>query len=170
MSLKPSPPERTSFWKSTAGMLTALGTFIAAIGTLVGALAAAGVLRQNNPPPPGSSSIASSSSISSSISSSPEPTAEHASIDLLYRGDRYGCALYLIVQVGSQSAEPSGSRFTMQNVETGVQKYAIRGSITCPTVGQCSARGSGSIDVAEGHSYAIVWLNTGVGNCDVTLQ
>jgi len=168
MTPTPTPPERTSFWKSTAGLLTALATFIAAVGTLIGALAAAGVL---HPSSSTSSSPTSSSPTSSSpTSSSPPPRVDFVSIDLVYLGDRLGCTLNLIVQVGKQSAQPFGNRYTMHDVETGTQNYEIRGAITCPTVGRCDAHGSGSVDVAEGRSYNITWLNTSLGSCDVTLQ
>jgi hypothetical protein len=45
------PPEHKSFWATLPGLLTAVGGIIAAIGTLITALVAAGVLGANKPTP-----------------------------------------------------------------------------------------------------------------------
>jgi hypothetical protein len=95
---------------------------------------------------------------------------DRTSIDLVYTGDNLGCLLQLIVQIGRQTVQPTGNRFTVRNVQTGVQQYAIRGSISCVSAGVCTATGSGRIDVVDGHNYFVRWLNTAVGACDVTLN
>ena len=58
----------------------------------------------------------------------------------------------------------------MANVTPGVQDYEITGVIDCPTIGQCSAAGAGRVDVVDGNSYQVVWQNTDLGTCQVTLQ
>ena len=93
-----------------------------------------------------------------------------ASIDLVYDDQGLGCNLQLVVKVGSQSVQPTGSRYAMRHVETGLQSYTVRGGIACPTLGVCTASGSGRIDVAEGRSYVVSWLNTGIGSCEVSLN
>ncbi|MCX6032024.1 MAG: hypothetical protein NT169_22350 [Chloroflexi bacterium] len=45
------PPEHKSFWATLPGLLTAVGGIVAAIGTLITALVAAGVLGANKPTP-----------------------------------------------------------------------------------------------------------------------
>ncbi len=45
------PPEHKSFWATVPGLLTAVGGMVAAIGTLITALVAAGVLGANKPTP-----------------------------------------------------------------------------------------------------------------------
>lgn len=58
----------------------------------------------------------------------------------------------------------------VDNVLTGAQSYTVTGSITCPTLGFCSAEGSGVIDVAQGRSFMVVWQNTDFALCSVALQ
>jgi hypothetical protein len=104
------------------------------------------------------------------VQAPPTTAVTLASIDLVYTGDQYGCVLNLVVEVGAQTVQPSGSRFTVRNVQPGVQQYEVRGSISCATIGNCAANGSGVVDVTDGDQYYVTWLNTTVGGCDVTLN
>jgi hypothetical protein len=175
-------PERQPFLKTTTGVLTAAGTFIAAMAGLIGALTAAGIFDQGSTPTPvpqGTSNTipttlaeqpqSSSQQPSPSPAPIPSPSSNRASINLVYQDDSRGCALQLVVQVGSQSVEPTGNVYSMSNVETGVQQYAIGGVITCSiTPGACYAQGTGSVDVAEGRTYYVTWQGTDDG-CYVAL-
>ena len=174
--MEPATSGSTSFWKTVPGILTAVGGFLTAVAALIGALAAAGVIGPNASPspvspssPPATGSTAAPSSPTDSPEP-PEPEPELASIDLVYTGDQYGCTLHLTVQVDGQTVLPSGNRFTIRNLPKGVQDYSIRGTISCLTVGSCTATGSGAIEVVVGHTYYVSWLNTTAGGCDVALN
>jgi len=173
----PPPQDRPSFWKTTGGVLTAAGTFIAAVAGLITALAATGVFHPSAGSPPSSSSSAISSPPISSSAQSPSPVVDtspaapaRASIVLVYSGDSLACSLQLDFLLSGQSIQPTGNRYTVRNVDTGPQQYSVAGTISCPTAGFCTADGSGTIDVVDGHSYQVRWLNTAVGSCDVTLN
>jgi hypothetical protein len=177
--MNPTPPqeERSSFWRTVPGVLTATGTFIAAIGTLIGALAAAGVFQTAGDSTPSSSASSTTTSPAASSSQTPSPVVDsssappgRASIVLVYNGDTQGCSLQLDFLIGGQSVQPTGNRYTVPNVETGPQQYSVAGTISCPTLGFCTADGSGVINVVPAHSYAVSWLNSAVGSCDVTLN
>jgi hypothetical protein len=66
--------------------------------------------------------------------------------------------------------QPTGNQYAVRDVQTGAQQYNISGSISCATAGVCNASGSGTVNVTEGRTYLITWLNTAVGGCDVTLH
>ena len=93
-----------------------------------------------------------------------------ASIVLVYSGDTQGCSLQLDFLIGGQSVQPTSNRYTVPNVQTGPQQYSVAGTISCPALGFCTADGSGVINVVPAHSYAVSWLNSAVGSCDVTLN
>jgi hypothetical protein len=185
--MEPTAPTNgaTSFWKTLPGILTAVAAFVTAVGTLIGALAAAGALDRGQQPAAGSASVPAPSS-STTAAPEPPPTVVPgpptavpapqtsavalASIDIVYTGDQYGCVLNLVFEVGGQTVQPSGSRFPVRNVQPGVQQYEVRGSISCATLGNCAANGSGVVDVNDGDEYYVTWLNTSIGGCDVTLN
>lgn len=99
-------------------------------------------------------------------------TPDLASIYLVYAGDQYSCHLQFNVQIDGQTQAQylTGSRLMMSNVSTGLQRYAITGLISCPTLGQCTATGSGSINIVDYQSYYVSWRNYATGRCIVTLQ
>lgn len=155
---------------STTGIVTTAAGLIAAVGALIGGLAAAGVFSHNaSPPPPPVSSGSTSSRTNSNSTSSSTPNL--ASIDLVYSGDTLGCVLQLTVQIDGQSALPTESRFTIHNVQTGAQQYTVRGRISCAAAGTgtCTATGSGVLDIENGRTYFVTWANTSPGACDVVL-
>jgi hypothetical protein len=169
-----------SFWSTGAGVLTAVAAFVTAIATLIGALAAAGVFEGDPGPKKQEQVAAGPDSNSSGSQRTPQidpvvgasnggADPDRVSVDLVYAGDYYGCSLQFTVDIGGQTAHPTGNRFTIKNVPTGPQSYAIQGGITCASVGSCAATGSGVVDVAEDAEYNVTWLNTAYGQCDVTL-
>jgi len=96
--------------------------------------------------------------------------ANVATIQLRYPGDYGRCSLSLRISIGDKSFTPTSNLFTVRNVPTGDQNYQINGQIACPFVGMCVAHGSGSINVADGGTYDVGWLNTAIGQCDVGLR
>lgn len=184
--MQPTTPAggSTSFWRTLPGLLTALAALLTAIGTLVAALATAGFFdTAANGSGPTAPPVTSTSEApppepppEPTQESSPEPppepatvAADLAAIDLVYSGDAYGCVLQITVDVGGRSAQPTGNRFTMREVPTGPQDYAISGTISCAVAGFCTASGEGVIDVVDGRSYSVSWQNTGIGQCRVSL-
>jgi hypothetical protein len=159
-------PKR-SFWSTMPGLLTAAGGFVTAAAGLIAALASLGLSGKPDEPsrPP----------VTAVATPAPPPVKEvvdeppQDTIDLVYRGDNLGCMIYVVVDVGGQTAQPTGSRFTMTNVPDGVQHYTLRGTINCTQAGVCEASGSGSVNVVDGGEYYVTWLNTSVGRCGVTL-
>ncbi len=95
--------------------------------------------------------------------------ASTTSINLNYGGDLYACVLQLQVQVGPTTANPTSNPYSMNNVPLGRQNYIIGGQIACPYTGACVARGQGTINVDEGSAFNILWSNTAVGQCQVSL-
>lgn len=126
-------------------------TAVGAIATVVGAVGAFNFFGSDRPP-------------------ANEPQAnERGEVNLVYTGDTFGCSLRLTVKIGDQSAFPEGNSYVMRNVELGLTEYSVRGAISCTSLGNCEATGSGTIDVDDGSSYHVSWLNTSVGHCDVTI-
>ena len=163
--MEPRTPrnDSPSFWSTLPGLLTAIAGVLTAIATLVGALVAAGVIGPRPPAP-------TPNPTSGPAPSSTSPSPAEASINVAYTGDPLGCLLQLSIRIDGQTAQPTGTQYTITNVPTGVQPYDIRGAISCTAAGVCQANGSGQIDVADGRTYFISWLNTAVGACAVTLH
>lgn len=171
---------RKSFWSTLPGIATAVGGFLTAVAALVAALTGAGFLGPHDQGGRGTtpSAVATAApvttiaptAVSTPQEGQPGGGGDRAEVQLVYPGDNYGCVLQMIVNIGGQTAYPNGSSFTMENVPTGVQRYSIRGTISCQTVGHCTATGSGSVSVSDGVSYTVNWLNTAVGRCTVTLS
>jgi hypothetical protein len=167
--------ESRSFWSTMPGILTAVGTVVTAIATLIGALAAAGVLGRGTTSTAGTAvapvaSQPANNERPTTTTTSPKPAVDRGSIDLVYTGDNLGCVLTINVRIGGQTVQPTGNRYTVRNVATGSQQYSIQGTISCTAAGVCNASGSGVVDVIDGGSYFVRWLNTSVGRCDVTLD
>jgi hypothetical protein len=164
----------TSFWKTAPGIITAVAGFLTAVAALVGALAAAGVIGPSSSPQTSTASAepptTSPTTTFDTPAPAPPPEPERAAVDLVYTGDQYGCALHLTIQIGEQTVIPTGSRFTVRNLLLGPQDYSVRGTISCPAAGVCSADGAGVIDVADGSEYYVSWLLTTTGGCDVALN
>ena len=95
--------------------------------------------------------------------------AETTSIDLNYGGDLYACVLQLQVKIGPTTANPTSNPYSMRDVPLGRQNYTIGGQIGCPYTGVCAARGQGTINVDEGSAFNILWSNTAIGQCQVSL-
>lgn len=105
-------------------------------------------------------------------SPTPTPSAPtRTSIRIAYRGDYDQCSLPILIDIGDQSLYPSGKGYVFQynNVEVGQQPYQVEGQIQCPTLGNCQASGSGSINVIPGNEYYIYWSNVAFGQCNVSL-
>lgn len=165
-----SADKSKSFWATLPGSMTAFAGVVTAIATLIGALVAGGVLHHGKIPPSTNAVTPILTGTVPESTTKPSHAADRASIDLVYNCDRFGCLLQLNVQVGDQTVQPSGSRFTITDALVDPQKYTITGFITCISAGRCIATGSGVIDVADNQSYFVTWLNTAVGRCQVTLQ
>lgn len=94
-------------------------------------------------------------------------------IQVLYSGDPYRCALRLIVQVGRKRFMPTSNWFTVRAVPLGNTRYGIAGTIACPAgtpvAGICSASGAGAIDVENGGRYYVSWWPYAYAKCVVTL-
>ena len=95
--------------------------------------------------------------------------AADTDITLTYLGDPYACVLQLQVKIGDTTGVPTSNFFTMKNVPLGRQNYTINGQIGCVQLGSCTARGQGTLTVDEGDNYNVVWANSGIGQCQVTL-
>ncbi len=100
----------------------------------------------------------------------PDPPVNRTSITVSYLGDIYGCALPLTMRIGDREFIPRGNSFLIDGVKIGDQNYQINGTIQCPYFGACQAEGSGSINITPNKIYNVVWQNTHVGICKVTLQ
>lgn len=98
------------------------------------------------------------------------PTPSRASVTITYLGDLDGCGLGLAMTVGDRDFLPTGFSYQATSLLTGPQPYLIAGTISCPTIGQCTASGSGFVDVFEGAEFFVVWQNVSFGMCDVFLQ
>jgi hypothetical protein len=158
---------RKSFWTTIPGIITGTTAFLTAIAGLIAALSSVGLIGgKPNPENFGSYQTGGQSPVVTTAA----PAARNADVDLVYLGDNYGCNLQIVVNIGGQTAQPTGNRYTISNVPVGDQHYTVRGTITCATVGQCAASGSGNLTVMDGAEYDVVWLNTAVGRCDVTLK
>jgi serine/threonine protein kinase len=94
---------------------------------------------------------------------------KYANITVVYTGDMYGCNLVLNMNVGGRTFHPTGSSYAVSTVPAGVQNYAINGTISCRTIGRCTASGSGSLNILEGKTYDVMWHNTSYGQCNVQL-
>ncbi|WP_076825181.1 hypothetical protein [Frankia sp. CcI49] len=181
---------------SPGSVLIIAAAVVTAIGTLIGGLGAAGAFGGGRRSPVTVSPVANQPTVTATPATdppvSPSPTTppttrpprttttpatesstpstrQRASIRLVYEGDVFGCGLRLAVHVGGQTVFPSGPSYVMENVRTGEQEYSVQGTISCPTAGFCQASGTGTIDVVDGESYRVGWLNVAVGTCTVTL-
>jgi Trypsin-like peptidase domain/PEGA domain len=90
-------------------------------------------------------------------------------IKIHYGGDPHGCNLGIQITVGDESFRPTGYLFSARGVPLGSQDFSISGTIGCPGPVFCQASGSGTIDVRDGATYEVSWLNTSFGHCDVSL-
>ena len=90
-------------------------------------------------------------------------------VTLSYLGDQYACVLQLQVKIGNATAVPTSNFFKMHNVPLGRQDYTINGQIGCVQLGSCIARGQGTLNVEEDDTYNVVWGNSAIGQCQVTL-
>jgi hypothetical protein len=172
--MEPATSGSTSFWKTAPGIITAVAGFLTAVAALVGSLAAVGVIGPTSSPPTTTTSTGTSSSTPTSTpvppTTVPLPEPELASVDLVYTGDQYGCALHLTFEIDEQTVIPTGNRFSVRNLSPGARDYSVRGTISCPQAGVCTASGAGVIDVADGREYYVSWLVTTAGGCDVALN
>lgn len=173
-----------SFWANLPVVVKAFAGLLTAAAALIAALSAAGVFESDEPsttnapatpitaaPLPAATAAPVAPIATAGPAATPAPvTAERASIEIVYTGDEFGCNLPITVQIGDQTAQPTGNRYTMTNVMTGLQNYAISGTIACFTLGECRATGSGLIDVVANGSYLVVWQQLDVFTCQVTLQ
>jgi hypothetical protein len=99
----------------------------------------------------------------------PPAQRETGAITLRYTGDVAYCSLLLNVKIGNKSFVPRGSLFPVTNLVLGNQNYTIQGTISCPLAGTCGASGTGQINVQDGGTFDVAWVNTGIGQCAVRL-
>ena len=92
-----------------------------------------------------------------------------ARITIVYTGDYLGCSLGLDIRIGDKRFRPSGSEYSVTNVPLGDQNYEISGQISCQAAGVCAVYGSGSIDVRDGGTYAVGWVNSSYARCSAAL-
>jgi hypothetical protein len=170
--------KKRSFWTSLPGILTAIAGIITGTAAIVSAIATVGGDENRSEP---TAPTASSSSEAPAPTTTPAPTPaqthsqepqepQTAAIDVVYRGDPYGCSLFLQVEIAGVTASPQGLRHTIRDLPVGQQDYRVSGTITCPTIGDCEATGEGKVMVLEGREYALIWSNTDIGECSVSLQ
>ncbi len=100
----------------------------------------------------------------------PPSGPDRTEISLAYLGDQYNCTLDLEIAIGDRTFVPQGNVFRASDVAEGRQPYEINGRIQCPYVGECQARGQGTLAVTPNASYNVVWVNNEVAMCDVVLQ
>lgn len=91
-------------------------------------------------------------------------------VTIAYAGDLYSCNLTLAMSIGGMEFIPLSNSFLVQNIPTGLQQYAILGSIDCGMNGSCTAIGYGQINVVQGGTYNIQWNNSGYAECTVVLR
>jgi len=92
-----------------------------------------------------------------------------ANITVNYTGDWYSCSLYLNMNIGNRSFRPTGNSYAVSGVPIGAQNYGISGTIGCPTQGVCQVSGYGTLNIADGEMFNVVWANTSYGRCTVQL-
>ena len=97
----------------------------------------------------------------------PSPRTATGMVTLQYAGDVYGCVLDLVISVGDRTVKPSGNIVPLTGLPLGPASYTVQGQIACPTIGQCSALGSGVLNVVDGAVYDLVWENTSYAQCNV---
>jgi hypothetical protein len=93
--------------------------------------------------------------------------AAGASISLVNPG---ACAVALDITIGDKHFHPLSNPARLRGVSFGDQDYDVSGRIQCPGGAWCYAYGSGSINVEEGSTYSITWVNNLPGKCEVTLS
>jgi hypothetical protein len=101
----------------------------------------------------------------------PVPQIPRGNVQIAYAGDVYACLLQLNIKIGDRSILPTTNPAPLAGVPLGDQKYSVNGKITCGLgfLGTCNATGSGSLQIYDGAVINIVWQNTAVGQCRVTL-
>ncbi len=166
--------------------LKALGAIMTAAATLLGTLAAIGVFDDDEQPESGAGSTTTSILVDPPAPPTTPPTTppvdddptttqattapdQRAAITIAYTGDIDNCLVSVDIAIGDRTFFPTGTQFPVADVATGVQFYDISGIVTCPTLGQCEAAGSGTIDVAAGRTYFLQWQNVDLGLCAVAL-
>jgi len=93
---------------------------------------------------------------------------ETGSIILRYVGDYAACSLVLNVKIANKAFRPTSNVFPVDDIALGNQRYTIQGTIGC-LIGVCNASGSGQIDIEDGATYDVGWVNTAYGQCTVVL-
>jgi hypothetical protein len=161
----------------TLGAVTA---FISAVAALLAALTAAGLLGGDDEGSPTTLATAAapttgpttaSEPVVTTAATSPPPTAApRAQVTLFYPGDLEGCGLSIEVTIGDRSFLPIGTSYVAQDVQSGLQRYGVQGTIVCPLSGQCQASGTGTVDVAEGRTFTVGWVVSAFAACTVTLS
>lgn len=120
-----------------------------------------------NPPP---NTNVSSGKVEPPPSDTPKPAPPvTGTIFIRYTGDQLGCMLTLRIKIGKKSFVPTSNPYLISDIGLGEADYEIKGQISCPYVGICNASGSGSINVEDGATYDLVWVNTGIGVCSTEL-
>jgi len=159
--------KKGSFWTSLPGVLTAIAGIITGTAAIVSAIATFGGDEDKREP------------LAPATTPTPTPTRTQsqepeesgtAAIDVVYRVDPYGCSLFLQVKIADVTATPQGLRHTIRDLPVGRQDYRVAGQIICPTLGDCEATGEGKVMVKEGREYALIWRNTDIGECTVSLE
>ncbi len=98
-----------------------------------------------------------------------QPSPSTANIYLRYPGDSYGCNLSLQVGIGDVVVTPTSNFFQVTNLTPGYSGYQVSGTITCPTLGNCTASGYDTIEVVDGATFDILWRITDNGQCSIGL-
>lgn len=106
-------------------------------------------------------------------SNTPADSTPRGTISVQYTGDAMGgCVLNLGMNLGGQDFAPTGNPYAVNGVALGASQYTISGSISCPSPNgplSCIANGAGSLRLRNGGVYNVVWQNTALGQCQVTL-
>ena len=86
-----------------------------------------------------------------------------------YGGDVFSCFLQLRIRIGDREIVPVGNFYPVSDIPLGDARYEITGTIACPTLGACTASGSGRLTLQSEGNYNVVWQNTSVAQCDARL-
>lgn len=95
---------------------------------------------------------------------------DKSTIDIIYRGDFYGCQLDLNLTVGDRTIPLSVPKTTVVGLPTGNRDCHISGTISCASLGVCRVISDEVLDIFPGAVFYLYWENSGYAECLVWLQ
>jgi len=91
-------------------------------------------------------------------------------ININYRGDNLGCALYLNIEIGGMSFTPTGYTFRVSGIPIGRQYYSINATANCFYYGSYLLTGTGYINVIPNKNYYVNWGTDGYNQTYIKLS